>query len=180
MGKKKNILELTHCSLSQYREREKYPLVVVADNIRSMHNVGSLFRTGDAMLVESVVLCGITGCPPHPEISKTALGADESVEWRYESDAIEAVRKLKDEGYEICVLEQAHDSVPLDRLEVIPGKKYVLVAGNEVDGVDQRIVDMADMVLEIPQYGVKHSLNVSVSAGIAVWEFFKRFDEKSE
>lgn len=177
MGKKKNIIELTNCSVRQYREKSKFPLVVVADNIRSMHNVGSLFRTGDAFLVEEIVLCGITGTPPHPEISKTALGAEESVTWRYEASSVEAVRRLREDGYVVCVLEQAHGSVPLQDFDVRSGCRYVVVAGNEVEGVDQDIVDMADFVLEIPQFGVKHSLNVSVSSGIALWHFFSGFLE---
>ena len=171
MRKKKNILELTHCSVRQYREMEKLPLAVLLDNVRSMHNVGSVLRTSDAFLISEVILCGITGCPPHPEISKTALGADESVAWRYEKDALETVVKLKKEGWTVCVLEQAHGSIPLQDFSPSPDLKYLLVAGNEVEGVDQRIVDLADVILEIPQHGVKHSLNVSVSVGIALWQF---------
>ena len=171
MRKKKNILELTHCSVRQYREMKKLPLAVLLDNVRSMHNVGSVLRTSDAFLISEVILCGITGCPPHPEISKTALGADESVAWRYEKDALETVEKLKKEGWTVCVLEQAHGSIPLQDFSPSPDLKYLLVAGNEVEGVDQRIVDLADVILEIPQHGVKHSLNVSVSVGIALWQF---------
>lgn len=150
---------------------EKLPLAVLLDNVRSMHNVGSVLRTSDAFLISEVILCGITGCPPHPEISKTALGADESVAWRYEKDALETVVKLKKEGWTVCVLEQAHGSIPLQDFSPSPDLKYLLVAGNEVEGVDQRIVDLADVILEIPQHGVKHSLNVSVSVGIALWQF---------
>lgn len=168
--RKKNILELTRCSVSQYKERDKFPVRVLLDNVRSMYNVGAVFRTCDAFMIEEVVLCGITGCPPHPEITKTALGADESVAWRYEKDAFEAVKKMKEEGWIVCVLEQTHNSLPLQNFSPSPDKKYLLVAGNEVEGVGQPIVDIADMVLEIPQCGVKHSLNVSVSAGIALWQ----------
>lgn len=167
---KKNILELTHCSLGQYREMEKLPVAVLLDNVRSMYNVGSVFRTSDAFLINQVVLCGITGCPPHPEISKTALGAEESVKWRYEKDAVETVLKMKKEGWLVCVLEQAHGSIPLQDFIPDTSLKYLLVAGNEVEGVDQKIVDLADLILEIPQHGVKHSLNVSVSVGIALWQ----------
>ena len=168
--KKKNIAELTNCSLSQYKEREKLPLAVMLDNVRSMYNVGAIFRTADAFLVKETILAGITGRPPHPEITKTALGAEESVEWRHVADAFAEAVRMKEEGWTVCVLEQTHNSVPLQDFMSKPGGKYLLVVGNEVDGVDQRIVDIANVVLEIPQAGVKHSLNVSVSAGIAIWE----------
>lgn len=170
---KKNIFELTNCSVEQYRKIEKLPFAVLLDNVRSMYNVGSVFRTSDAFLISEVVLCGITGRPPHPEIAKTALGADESVCWRYEADALEAVEDMKKNGWKICVLEQAHSSLPLQEFKPIGSEKYLLVAGNEVEGVDQRIVDIADVILEIPQRGVKHSLNVSVSVGIALWQFVR-------
>ena len=163
-------MELTHCSVAQYRELEKFPVAVLLDNVRSMHNVGSVFRTSDAFMVEKVILSGITGCPPHPEISKTALGADQSVAWRYEKDAVKAVEDMKQEGWTLCVLEQTHGSIPLQDFNPDPDIKYLLVAGNEVEGVSQDIVDLADIILEIPQHGVKHSLNVSVSVGIALWQ----------
>ena len=168
--KKKNILELTNCSVRQYREMEKLPLAVLLDNVRSMYNVGSVFRTSDAFLISEVILCGITGTPPHPEISKTALGADESVNWRYDANPVETVKKMKEEGWLVCVLEQAHGSIPLQNFQPSAEEKYLLVAGNEVEGVNQEIVDIADIILEIPQHGVKHSLNVSVSIGIALWQ----------
>lgn len=168
--RKKNILELTNCSLSQYRVREKLPLAILMDNVRSMYNVGAVFRTCDAFLVSEVVLCGITGCPPHPEIAKTALGAEESVAWRHADDSFGEVSRMKDEGWRICVLEQTLNSTMLQDFRCGVGERYLLVVGNEVNGVDQRIVDIADHVLEIPQGGVKHSLNVSVSAGIALWQ----------
>ena len=171
---KKNIIELTRVSCDDYLRMEKLPLAVMADNVRSMLNVGSMLRTADAFLVSEMILAGITGTPPHPEIAKTALGAENSVRWRHVHDASAECRRLKAEGWSICALEQAHDSVPLDEFTPAPGEKYLLVAGNEVEGVIQEIVDMADAVLEIPQCGVKHSLNVSVSAGIAVWHFFSR------
>lgn len=172
-NKKKNILELTNCSVRQYREKEKLPVSVLLDNVRSMYNVGAVFRTSDAFLISEVLLCGITGCPPHPEIAKTALGADESVKWRYCQDALKEVKKMKEEGWNICVLEQAHGSIPLQDFSPSPSEKYLLVAGNEVSGVNQEIVDSADIILEIPQHGVKHSLNVSVSVGIALWQMVK-------
>lgn len=171
---KKNIIELTRVSCDDYRRMEKLPLAVMADNVRSMLNVGSMLRTADAFLVSEMILAGITGTPPHPEIAKTALGAENSVRWRHTDDAVAECRLLKTAGWKICALEQAHDSVPLDAFTPSLGEKYLLVAGNEVEGVSQEIVDMADAVLEIPQCGVKHSLNVSVSAGIAVWHFFSR------
>lgn len=167
---KKNIIELTNCSLREYKEREKLPVSVLLDNVRSMHNVGSVLRTADAFMLEEVILCGITGRPPHPEISKTALGAEESVKWSYAEDALLAAEQKKREGWTLCVLEQAHGSIPLQEFTPFPGAKYLLVAGNEVDGVAQSLVDIADVVLEIPQHGVKHSLNVSVSVGIALWQ----------
>ena len=170
---KKNIIELTNCSVRQYREKEKFPVAVLLDNVRSMYNVGSVFRTSDAFLISEVILCGITGRPPHPEISKTALGAEESVKWRYCEDALQTVKDMKKEGWLICVLEQAHSSIPLQNFIPSSDCKYLLVAGNEVEGVNQDIVDLAHIILEIPQYGVKHSLNVSVSVGIALWQMVK-------
>lgn len=168
--KKKNIVELTNCSLSQYKEKEKLPLVVMLDNVRSMYNVGAIFRTADAFLVKEMILAGITGRPPHPEISKTALGAEESVCWRHVEDAFSEAARMKGEGWKVCVLEQAHNSIPLHNFRCMDDDRYLLIVGNEVNGVDQRVVDIADVVLEIPQAGVKHSLNVSVSAGIAIWQ----------
>lgn len=173
--KKKDIFELTNCSLREYREKKKLPVSLMADNVRSMYNVGAILRTADAFLLSEVVMAGITGCPPHPEISKTALGAEESVEWRHVEDAFKEAERMKGEGWKICVLEQAHDSVPLQNFVPEEGERYMLVVGNEVKGVDQRIVDIADVVLEIPQAGVKHSLNVSVSAGIALWQICGRW-----
>ncbi len=168
--RKKDIVELTNCSLSQYRSLEKLPVALMADNVRSMYNVGAMLRTCDAFKVSAMIMCGITGVPPHPEISKTALGAEESVSWRHVDDAVAEAERMRSEGWRICVLEQTHNSVPLQDFESEPDERYLLVVGNEVKGVDQRIVDMADIVLEIPQAGVKHSLNVSVSAGIALWQ----------
>ena len=171
--KKKNIVELTNCSVSEYKVKEKLPLRVLTDNVRSMYNIGAIFRTSDAFLVEEIILGGISGCPPHPEIAKTALGAEETVVWRHVEDAVEEVLRLKEDGWKICTLEQAHNSVALQDFK--PGatrEKYVLIVGNEVEGVDQRLVDMSDVVLEIPQHGIKHSLNVSSSASIALWHFY--------
>lgn len=173
--KKKNIIELTRTSLREYREKEKLPIAVLLDNVRSMYNVGAVFRTADAFLLHGIMLSGITGCPPHPEISKTALGAEESVEWSYFSDSVKAVKEMKKKGWKICVLEQTHNSLPLQDFIPLKNEKYLLVAGNEVNGVNQEIVDKADIVIEIPQYGVKHSLNVSVSVGIALWQMVEKY-----
>lgn len=167
--KKKNIAELTNCSVEEYRDVEKLPFAVLLDNVRSMQNVGSILRTSDAFLISEMIMAGITGVPPHKEISKTALGAEDSVSWRHVDDAVEECARMKGEGWKVCVLEQAHGSLDLIDFAAEEGSKYLLVVGNEVSGVDQRIVDMADVVLEIPMRGVKHSLNVAVSAGMAIW-----------
>lgn len=163
--------ELTLCSVAEYRDMQKRPLMVLADNVRSMHNIGAIFRTCDAFRIHSFILGGISGCPPHPEITKSALGAENSVSWSHVDDSEAEVRRLREEGWRICVLEQTHNSIPLPCFHPISGEKYVLVVGNEVNGVDQRIIDMADHVLEIPQEGTKHSLNVSTSAAIALYQF---------
>ncbi len=170
--KKKSIVELTNCSVAEYKGIDKLPVKVVTDNVRSMYNIGSIFRTSDAFLVDEIILGGISGCPPHPEITKTALGAEETVEWRHVEDAVAAVKDLKEQGWIICSLEQTHNSTPLGDFRPQRDARYVLIVGNEVEGVDQRLVDMSDVVLEIPQHGVKHSLNVSSSASIALWHLF--------
>ena len=175
MGRKKNIIELTHCSAEEYRNLKKNPFIIITDNVRSMHNVGSVFRTADAFKAEEIILGGISGTPPHPEITKTALGAEKSVKWRHVKNTIEEVERLKRSGWKICVLEQAHDSIPLNEFKVNKEDKIVLVIGNEISGVDQQIVDKGDYILEIPQYGIKHSLNVSVSAGIAIYSISSQF-----
>lgn len=172
---KKNIIELTRCSLKEYKAIKKLPVAVLLDNVRSMHNVGAVFRTSDAFLIDHIILGGISGIPPHPEIRKTALGAEDSVSWYHIEDSFKEALKMKEEGWKLCVLEQAHDSLPLQEFRSSAGEKYLLIAGNEVEGVDQRIVDIADIILEIPQHGVKHSLNVSVSVGIALWQMIKDF-----
>lgn len=151
---------------------KKLPLIVVVDNVRSMHNVGSLFRTSDAFRVSRLILGGISGCPPHAEISKTALGAEESVAWEHTDDVLACVEQLQSDGWTICVLEQTHGSIPLQTYAAPDEHKLVLVVGNEVKGVDQRIVDIADHVLEIPQEGTKHSLNVAASGAIALFHLY--------
>lgn len=171
---KKTIWEMGRDTVEQFRAKEKMPVAVVLDNVRSLNNIGSIFRTSDAFRVAEVVLCGIAATPPSPEIHKTALGAEESVSWRYFADTTEAVETLRSEGHIICALEQVNGSVPLDRFEPEQGRRYAIVAGHEVDGVDQRVVDMADYCLEIPQEGTKHSLNVAVSTALAIWHFYLR------
>lgn len=168
--KKKSTIELTLMTPEEAAVSEKLPLAVLLDNVRSLQNVGSVMRTSDAFAVAEVICGGITGVPPHPELSKTALGAEDSVAWRHVADSVAECRRLKGEGWKICVLEQVHGSISLDRFRALPGERYLLVLGNEVSGVDQAIVDMADVVLEIPMHGAKHSLNVAVSGGIALWQ----------
>ncbi len=164
-------IEMKRLTVEEFREAEKMPLAVVLDDVRSMHNVGSVFRTADTFRVQEVVLCGITGCPPHAELHKTALGAEDSVEWRHFGTALEAVNELKGEGYTVLSVEQVEHSVKLPSFSPERGKKYAVVFGNEVKGVHQEVVDASDGCLEIPQLGTKHSLNVSVTAGIVVYAF---------
>ncbi|MBQ6200032.1 MAG: RNA methyltransferase [Prevotella sp.] len=171
--KKLRTIEMQRLTVEEFREAKKLPLVVVLDDVRSMHNVGSVFRTGDAFRVEAVYLCGITSTPPSTEIHKTALGAEDSVAWQYYPTALEAIESLKSAGYEIFSVEQAHGSTMLQTFSPAPDKKYAVVLGNEVKGVHQEVVDASDGCLEIPQFGTKHSLNVSVAAGIIIWHFAK-------
>lgn len=170
----KKITELNRLSVDEFKALDKIPLVVVLDNVRSLNNIGSVFRCSDAFKVESVYLCGITATPPHVDIHKTALGAEESVEWCYFETTEEAVDVLKNEGRILCAVEQTTNSVMLDKFECDLSNKYALIVGNEVKGVQQSVVDCCDYALEIPQAGTKHSLNVSIATGIAVWEFFKQ------
>lgn len=169
--KKLRTIEMQRLSIEEFKEAEKIPLVVVLDDVRSMHNVGSVFRTGDAFRIEAVCLCGITSTPPSTEIHKTALGAEDSVSWRYFPNALEAVASLRKEGYEIYAVEQAHGSTMLQDFTPIINKRYAVVLGNEVKGVHQEVIDASDGCLEIPQFGTKHSMNVSVTAGIIIWHF---------
>ena len=169
---KKRIWELGRDTVETYREKTKLPLVLVVDNVRSLNNIGAMFRTADAFLVSQIVLCGISSPPPSPEIHKTALGAEETVAWSYYTDTIEAIEVLRASGYTLCCLEQVKGSIELQKFEVSDAGKYAIVVGNEVDGVDQRVVDASDVALEIPQHGTKHSLNVSVSAALSLWHFF--------
>lgn len=172
--RKLKITELNRISPDEFKEAAKIPLVVILDNIRSLNNIGSVFRTSDAFLVESIYLCGITATPPNPEIHKTALGAEYSVEWKYFEDTVNAVENLREKGYTVYAIEQVENSTMLDDLQLDSQKKYAIVMGNEVKGVQQAVVDTCDGCIEIPQYGTKHSLNVSVTTGIVVWDFFKQ------
>lgn len=171
---KKSADEMGRDSVAAFRAKEKSGICVVLDNVRSLNNIGSVFRTCDAFSADSVVLCGISAVPPSPAIHKTALGAEESVAWRYFADTCEAVRTLRQEGWRICCLEQVHGSTPLDRFVPAEGERIAIVAGNEVTGVDPAVVTLADTYLEIPQTGTKHSLNVAVSTAIALWHVFSR------
>ncbi|MEM6523158.1 MAG: TrmH family RNA methyltransferase [Bacteroidota bacterium] len=165
--------ELGRISVSEFKAAEKIPLIIVLDNIRSLNNVGSAFRTSDAFRVKKIYLCGITGTPPHRDIQKTALGATDSVEWEYVQDTEVLVSELKKEEYLVLAIEQAEGSKMLDSLPIETEKNYVLIFGNEVFGVGQKVIDLCDDVIEIPQEGTKHSLNISVSIGIVLWDFWK-------
>ena len=158
-------------SVDEFKQAEKLPLIVVLDDVRSMHNVGSVFRTGDAFRIEAVYLCGITSTPPNAEIHKTALGAEDSVEWKYFDTALEAVEALKSNSYKVYSVEQAHGSTMLQEFTPIYNNRYAVILGNEVKGVHQEVIDASDGCLEIPQFGTKHSMNVSVTAGIIIWHF---------
>lgn len=165
--------ELNRISIDEFHEVSKIPLTVVLDNVRSQHNIGSVFRTSDAFLVEEIILCGITATPPNAEIHKTALGSEDSVKWSYSEDTIEVVKRLKENGYVVCAIEQTENSLMLDDMDLDKDKKYALVLGHEVHGVQQSVIDMCHNCIEIPQHGTKHSLNVSVAGGIVIWDFFK-------
>lgn len=170
--KKKNMLELNRLDIEQYHSINKIPLVVVLDDIRSLNNIGSIFRTSDAFLVDKIYLCGITATPPSPDIHKTALGAENSVEWKYYKDIMILVESLKREGYIVCSIEQVNGSIDIRDFIIDNEKKYAVVLGNEVKGVKQEVVDKSDFCIELPQFGTKHSLNVSITAGIVIWNFF--------
>lgn len=166
--------ELGRKTVEEFKQSSKIPVTVVLDNIRSMNNIGSVFRTSDAFLIEKIILCGITAQPPHNDIRKTALGATESVDWEYFEKTENAVKYLKSEKYTILAIEQVEKSIMLNNFTIVKNKKYALIFGNEVKGVQQQIVDMCDFFIEIPQEGTKHSLNISVSAGIVLWDFFQK------
>ena len=173
MRKLKNS-ELNRLDIETFKTATKTPIIVVLDNVRSLNNIGSVFRTSDAFLVEKIYLCGITAQPPHKDIQKTALGSTDSVNWEYRKDTLKLVEDLKKEGICIAAIEQAEDAVMLNEYSLEPNKKIALVFGNEVKGVSQEVVNASDTVIEIPQFGTKHSLNIAVSAGILIWDLFNK------
>ena len=175
--RKLKITELNRISTEEYKGTTKTPLIVVLDNIRSLNNIGSVFRTSDAFLVEAIYLCGITATPPNPEIHKTALGAEYSVAWKYSENTLDAVAELQSNNYIVYSIEQVEHSVMLNELKIDKNKKYAVVLGNEVKGVQQTVVDACDGCIEIPQFGTKHSLNVSVTTGIVIWDFYKLLND---
>ncbi len=166
--------ELDRINLSDFKSSEKSPLIIILDNIRSLNNIGSVFRTADAFLIEKIYLCGITAKPPHKDIQKTALGATESVDWEYVENTVELIEKLKREGVFVISIEQTDGSVSLKDYSLQKVQKYAIIFGNEVKGVQQKVVNESDLVVEIPQFGTKHSLNISVSVGVVVWDFFSK------
>jgi len=174
MRKLKNS-ELGRLTVDEFKKTDKIPLIVVLDNIRSLNNIGSVFRTSDAFLIEKIYLCGITAQPPHKEIHKTALGSTETVDWEYVEDTLTLVEKLKEEKVKVASIEQAENSTMLQDFMVKPNEKYAIVMGNEVKGVQQEVVSASDYCVEIPQFGTKHSLNISVSTGVVLWDLFKKF-----
>ena len=175
--RKLKITELNRLTQEDFKKAKKTPLVVVLDNVRSLYNVGSVFRTADAFLIEKICLCGITACPPHAEIHKTALGAENTVEWNYYEDICKALKELKSEGYKLLAIEQTEGSILLNDFIPAQCEKYAVILGNEVKGVLQEAIDMCGNCIEIPQFGTKHSLNVSVTAGIVIWDFFRKMQQ---
>ncbi|WP_397364794.1 RNA methyltransferase [Olleya sp. R77988] len=173
MRKLKNS-ELDRLSIDDFKTAKKTPIIIVLDNIRSLNNIGSVFRTSDAFLIEKIYLCGITATPPHKDIHKTALGSTDTVAWEYFENTINLVEKLKSENVTICSIEQAENATMLDDFKIVTNQKYALVFGNEVKGVAQDVVNASDVVIEIPQFGTKHSLNISVSCGVVVWDLFSK------
>jgi tRNA G18 (ribose-2'-O)-methylase SpoU len=173
MGRKLENKELNRLSVEEFKQSQKLPIVVVLDNVRSQHNIGAAFRTGDAFRIESVYLCGISSTPPNAEIHKSALGAEDSVNWQYFENTIDAINILKENGYIIASIEQTIDSIMLNKFVPEISRKYAFVFGNEVRGVTQTVVDSSDLCIEIPQHGTKHSLNVSVSIGVVLWDLYR-------
>ena len=166
--------ELGRPSVEAFKTQPKLPVTLVLDNVRSMHNVGSAFRTSDAFAIERIILCGITGTPPHREIEKTALGATQSVAWHHASDTLQALQQLQQDGYRLTAIEQAKESIPLQQFKPLPAEKYALIFGNEVHGVSEEVMKFVDMCIEIPQSGTKHSLNIAVSVGIVLWDIYAK------
>jgi tRNA G18 (ribose-2'-O)-methylase SpoU len=171
--------ELKRKTLEEFKQAGKYPVMIVLDNVRSLNNIGSIFRTCDAFLIEGICLCGITATPPHREISKTALGATESVHWQYFEETVDAVKALRNQEYIIFAVEQTVHGCPLHAFAISMDKKYALIFGHEIKGVEQEVVDICDGAIEIPQHGTKHSLNIAVSAGIVLWEFFRHYQKQT-
>ena len=176
MNRKLKNSELNRKDVAQFKAAAKTPIIVILDNIRSLNNIGSVFRTADAFLIEKIYLCGITAQPPHKDIQKTALGATDSVAWEYVEDVISLAQKLKEQNIHLCAIEQAEDSVSLQDFQIQKNQKYAVVFGNEVKGVQQEIVSAANTVIEIPQFGTKHSLNISVSCGVVLWDLFSKMN----
>lgn len=174
MNRKLKNSELNRLEISEFKKAQKSPIIIILDNIRSLNNIGSVFRTSDAFLVEKIYLCGITAQPPHNDIRKTALGSTESVDWEYHENTLGVIEKLKSQNVSICSVEQAENATMLHNFKPRPKTRYAFVFGNEVKGVSQDVVNASDMVIEIPQYGTKHSLNISVSAGVVIWDMFSK------
>lgn len=172
--KKLKFDELNRVDIEEFKKQDKLPIVVVLDNVRSMHNVGSVFRTADGFAIEKVILCGITAQPPHREIEKTALGATQSMDWQHYDDTLDAVNDLRKDGYEIIAIEQAQNSLMLNTFKPDAHQKYALIFGNEVNGVADEVMQRIDQCIEIPQFGTKHSFNIVISAGIVLWDFFAK------
>lgn len=172
--------EIQRISAEEFKLAKKVPLVIVLDNVRSMHNVGSVFRTCDAFLVEKIVLCGVTGTPPNAEIHKTALSAEFSMQWEYFENTLDAIDSLKNQNFTIISIEQTHGSTKISDFRIEYGKKYALVFGNEVKGVQKQVLNASDLCVEIPQFGTKHSLNLSVAAGIVIWEMFVKIQDNEQ
>lgn len=170
----KHVTELNRKSIEEYNQTKKIPIILLLDNIRSLNNIGAIFRSSDAFRIEKIILCGITATPPHNDIHKTALGAEDSVPWEYSDNIISTIETLKNRGYIINALELTTNSISLDKVTILKENKYALIVGNEVKGVQQEVVDLCDMAIEIPQEGTKHSLNVSVATAITLWEFYKQ------
>lgn len=175
MNKKLKLWELDRVSEEEFKAQQKFPIIVILNDIRSLNNIGSFFRTADAFNVEKIYLCGITANPPHRDIQKTALGATETVEWEFRRSIIDLVHELKEKGITICSVEQTEKTTLLQEVPQLKEQKFALVFGNEVNGVDQTVIDASDYIIEIPQFGTKHSLNVSVCAGVVMWEFAKKY-----
>jgi 23S rRNA (guanosine2251-2'-O)-methyltransferase len=175
MNKKLKLWELDRVSEEEFKQQEKFPLIVILDDIRSLSNIGSFFRTADAFNVEKIYLCGITATPPHREIQKTALGATDTIDWEHRESIVELVKELQAKKIHVAAIEQTENTTLLQNIHHLGAEKFALVFGNEVNGVNQDVVNLSDSVIEIPQFGTKHSLNVSVCAGVVLWEFSKRF-----